>query len=293
MLHDLVVLEKVIKTLLPVVPSIEKVDPYTVDAKLGYAAYLLSSTQDLDMRNISYKANSLRRRAITALSNPIWSGEKAAWVHDVNVLNTSVLPDCYDRLLEMQNAAEAEEKVKKASRKVKDTKDWHSALSVIQEVITQEPKDRSPSSITLPSRPQRVDTTGNSNMLPDKVKYGIIQHSLTVIPMGKISHLTSKALSARGMMVSVIYQHYTIITNCRLIGVRNDLLPGSGSYVQDTVERVLGIMQESEPFLEDYMIVQTPRRVLRHHTYFPLLPRDGSVGMKNWDFIDAEKLGKA
>lgn len=302
------VLHEVGTGLANLLPALDNPDPVHFDQVIGHSMYLLNRLEDTEANklltgDIRVKLRRLRRGLVTALVMPLHSDEKANWatlLDDISGVAFHRSESLKENAEKLKSSRNQKKKAVSALRRARRS-GWQGQLEVAGKILEE----------GVPSEEEQVqdaevETVRNIlkegqwwdsewrkirdtrkfeslTLLPEDVTYGVTRFPIILIG-GKVNPPLKKKLAAIGMSISTVFMKYTVLHNCRMMGVKSDLLPGNALYSQQLAKSILDKMKKEDPNLSSYILTTNVAKQRGSHTYFIIMPAQLNFNFWDWDF---------
>jgi len=280
---DNMVSEEISRLLSSVLLDVDDPNILRVNQTLGFAAYI---ARQAGLEKDAIRILGLRRRSLTSLVSPLHPMERSLWAKDLNELSRSI----HRGSIEIG----PEEDHRKRKKELREARGWDSKLKLAAQMVL----NPMPTRVATPERATTIDTEEekekqwepilasgrfDSRTLPDDEPFGFIRCPVILVG-GKLRASEKVLLAKLGVSFETMFR-YNILHNCRLIGVRADVLPGRADAAYRVASEIF--LKEAKPvILEQYRISPTlPRKVRDNHAFWPLLPKAIQTRIESWDFL--------
>ena len=295
-------------------PGLDDPDLVAFDQTIGYSMHLLDSLEkseanELLTADIRHKLWLLRHGLVTALTPlRLHPEEKSRWAQMLD--DVSGVAYSRGEALKTENASiRSRRKSKKAhSHAIREARDFHGQLEVFNKLMNEGPAKEEEVDTEVAvvkkileegqwwdSEWRKIRDTRKFEglkLLPEEVAYGVTRFPVVLVGC-KITPRLKKQLAELGMNTSTFFFQYTILHNCRLLGIRSDLLPGNAAFVQQVATKVLDRARGEDPHLREYAMARASRKSKGSHTYFMVFPARLNFNFRDWDFADPKQMGNA
>lgn len=124
-----------------------------------------------------------------------------------------------------------------------------------------------------------------NNRLLCEETYGVTSWPV-VLANYSIDKIALKSLIENGIQYDRVLGKYLQIHNCKMLGIRSEILPSKPQYYRRMAEEVFNVIASSNGVVKGLCLSSAPAKTINSHTYFILLPTvsEKSTKIAQWDF---------
>lgn len=292
-------------------PTLDSPNIVGFDQAIGYAIWSIDSLDQSEANvmltsDIKRTLRVLRKNIVTALVMPLHPDEKAKWARMLDDVSGKAYTRSRALLRETSNTT-GQRKIKRTnSDAMRQAKGWQGKLEVFNKIMDDPTPDKVDTSTDVEMAERilqgntqwwdsewgKICDTGKFEglrLLPPEASYGIVSYPVVLVGC-KITPILKRQLDGIGMNMSTAFYQYTILHNCKMLGIKSSILPGNAAFVQQVADGILDRIRKEDPSLREYAITKAYRKARDDHSYFIILPSRLNFSFRDWDFANPNML---